>query len=461
MNKATSLALAGLMGMAAGAYATEARDAGLGAASQFIVDDAAFTTLPQEVLTYKGATYFELGTNNNNANYENDNDYVQAMSEEDNVWGGTNIPVGPGALGVWVNRPDMDFSPLYNNSQINSGAGSAHMGAPFTNVWNGYSVSDFYNDDTPRDRVDLIYAFDLSDAANLAIGVNRANYDWKNELGPNAGFNSFDGNNLGLTLGSDIKNLGFLKILQIGLQVNTESLDADVNRTTDNKFDSTATGFQIRVGGQTGNDEGGFSRIELGIQDGGLSVKTQPNVGNSYTDNGSGLSYNLGYAVGMNKDKGMGIVGIELFGTSSSDDNTDLVTNDKYSYSSINLLVSTAAEYKVKEWMTLRAGLSGSIYSNYSYSYTTLGNSTYNQSPYYGAGADPENYPSAWYGDGYGEAYGEYGSAAVSMGVTFNIGDIAIDGVLNQNILYTGSYLASGIPNPILGMVSGTWKWAD
>ncbi len=231
MNKATTLALAGLMGMSVGAYATEARGAGLGAASQFIVDDAAFTTLPQEVLTYKGATYFELGTNATVA-YNDTYGYDDgSLSNEDRVWGGTNIPVGPGALGVWVNRANWDFQPLYNNTQLNTN--EAGFSNAFKNQFGyGYTlgtIAYYQNQDNPTNRVDLIYAFDLTDAANLAIGVNRFNNDWKNENGPGAGYNSFDDSNLGLTLGSDIKNLGFLKILQIGLQVNTESISADAN----------------------------------------------------------------------------------------------------------------------------------------------------------------------------------------------------------------------------------------
>ena len=443
MKKVTTLALVGLLGVSAGAYATEARDLGFGAASQFIVSDSSYTTLPQEVLTYKDNTYLELGSNNL---YVPSDNYSKYNSNQ-NVWGGANVSLGSGALGIWVGRPNNDFSGLYNNSQLQLNGTVANGMGNLLGIGAGNTIADFMHDgDTAQDRVDVIYAFDLTEMANLAIGINRANYDYKADFG-STGYNSWNSQNLGLSLGSDIKGLDPVKLLQVGLQVNMESQAADANNGVDNKFISNATDVQLRVGGDVAGDNGRFGRAELGVGIGSLQVKTEPNGGTTYADNGFATTYNVGYAVGMTKDKSMALAGLMVYGDLGNDDNTALVPGEKYSYNDINVVLSTGGETKLTSWLTARCGLRGSLFSMGSEQHNTTksaGNPQYSYSPDYAQLGGNLNIGS---------------SATASLGLSLNFGNLTLDGVLNQNVLYSGTYLASGIPEALFSQVSATYSW--
>jgi DNA-binding XRE family transcriptional regulator len=61
MNKLTTLALAGLVAVAASAVASDTRLAGFGASSAFIADVQDIWSLPAVVASNKNATYFEMG----------------------------------------------------------------------------------------------------------------------------------------------------------------------------------------------------------------------------------------------------------------------------------------------------------------------------------------------------------------------------------------------------------------
>jgi hypothetical protein len=441
-----SLALAGLAALGGRADATEARELGFGSASAFIVDDSSYATLPQEVGTFKNSTYFELGPATN---------AVHATPYE--PWGGVNVPLGPGTLGVWIGRDNDDFSGLYANSQLtlaSLGGVSANFLAGMANlqgfgaVAGANTINSLYQDQGGTGRVDLIYDFDFSNTVNLAVGINRANTDEKVDSS-GASHSSWDVDNLGLSLGADVRQLGPFNLLQVGLQVNMESQIADFTANgNDSKFDSSATGLRLRVGGETAGEGGRFGRFELGLGGGDLNVQTSPYGGTSYTDNGGVLNFNAGAALGMSRERGMGLVGLMLYGNAGGDNNTAAPGGDRTTYYNDNVVLSTAGEVKIKEWLTARAGLSGSLV-NVGGTTGANGTGTSGSNSVFVAetgisGATPIPAP---------------GTVNAAMGLSLEFGNLSLDGVLNQNLLYTGTYLLSGQSNAVFSQVSLTWRW--
>jgi hypothetical protein len=424
------------------AHATLAAEEGLGAASAFMVDDASYTSLPQVVDTYKGATYFEFGIASPlSPSAAPDGQPGNAAS----AWGGADIPLGAGALGVWVGRPDGDFAGLYARSQMNA-VGVAPGFAPsmdrlagLSNITVDSTVDAYYGAEPAQARVDLIYAFDFSDRLRLAVGLNRASTAQEINFG-SAGFASYNDDNLGLNLGADYKGLPYVKLLQVGLQLNEESILAATNiGGTENKFVSSAEGFSLRVGAEIPASEGSFGRAELGLKGGGLSVRAEPG---EMADNGGATDYHLGYALGETQDRGMGLCGLMIHGSVGGDDDT--WNGNSVGYNTLNLVLSTAGEMKLREWLTARAGLSGSLYSQG----TVNAGSGVNATPGYSAS-------NSGLADGAGPV-APAGAAQVSLGLTLNLGSITVDGGLNQNLLYSGSARVGDEPGARVSMV---WNW--
>lgn len=442
LSRVAPLLLALGLGPPAPAHATLAADEGLGAASAFMVNDASYTSFPQVVDAYKGATYFEFGIASPlSPSAAPDGSPGNAAS----AWGGADIPFGAGALGVWVGRPDGDFAGLYGESRLDA-AGLATGFAPGMDRLAGLggisassTVDAFYGAEPAQARVDLIYAFDFTDRLRLAVGLNRAASDQQVDFGSD-GYDAYTADNLGLSLGADYKGLPYIKLLQLGLQVNEESLLADANISgTDNKLASSAQGFDLRAGADIPAGDGSFGRAELGLKSGTLSVQSEAGADADGNDRGGATEYRLGYALGETQDRGMGLCGLMVHGSAGNDDGVNSI-----SYNTLNVVLSTAGEMKLKEWLTARAGLSGSLYSQGAVSVVR------------GSGATPAySAADSSLADGAGSV-APAGAAQVSLGLSLNLGSITVDGGLNQNLLYSGSARVGNEPGARVSMV---WDW--
>ena len=253
----------------------------------------------------------------------------------------------------------------------------------------------------------------------------------------------------GLNLGLEQKEVGPLSLLEVGLQYSSRGDSRVIKGTNTDKISAGGSAINLRVGGDMAGEGGKFSRVELGFATQSLNLKAEPSASPASTDfvesKNSASAWNLGYAMGGSNDKGMGLMGLMLKGNSQGRDEANNGTEvNKKDISSLRLLASTAGEAKVNSWLSLRAGLESDLF--YSTNTTTetgasgaTTKSVVTNDAHAGTAADP--------------------NAKVSMGTTITLGDITIDGVLNQGLFYTGTYLVSGIPQGLSSQVSLTWPW--
>lgn len=428
MKKLSTVAVAGLMAVTAAANASWSRVDGFGAAASYIADVTNIWTLPAVVASNKDAMYLELGT----AGAPNASGAVS--NNPTNAWGGAHLSLGPGVLGVWVNRAtNKDVTALYNKLTL-VGFGAPTTGtslpAPYGSVASD-AASLVGAGLAAKGRVDILYGFALNDTVDLGVSISRANNNAKVENGSN--FEKVDANALGFGLGAEFKEVAIFKLVEAGLVIDTDGMAVVNNTGTEQKIEHSVLAFGIRVGGDVAGDKGSFGRLELGLKSASGNSKdtSSPAAPAGFLEQKvSSMAWNLGYAMGKSGDKGMGLVGLMLNGNSSTDE-TD-AANSKKDSGSLDLTLSTAGEAKFKEWLTGRAGLSSKIFQSTSKNdaSTNVKTSTSNN-----------------------------GAATVSAGLTLTFGDLAIDGVLNQDLLYTGTYLVSGVPETLFGTVSATWGW--
>lgn len=442
MKKITTAALAGLVAVTASANASMSRWNGFGVAKAYIADVQDIWTLPGVVASHKNTTYFELGNGNNPG--------VAGLNVTGNVanntraWGGVHTEVGPGVLGIWFNRPYGEFG--------NIAAGGT---VPSQNP-TGLAASTTFL--TPAQTIDLVYGFGLSENSTLGISINRANNNLKTETTTNAGTTVTEqsAGDLGFGLGLEQKGVGPIALLEVGLTFNMlGSVNTNNNGTVTNKNKRDGSDIDLRIGGDLAGDDGAFGRFEVGLNLDTRNDKTEPAAtpaANSFVESkNSATAWNLGYAMGKSSDKGMGLFGLMLTGVSQSRDEAGNGTAvNKADGSSLNLVASTAAEAKVKEWLSIRAGLSSSLFYSGSVKTET------------GASGNTTKVTSST--DNVTQTVANGGQAATAnstatFGTSLSLGSLVIDGVLNQDLLYTGTYLVSGVPAGLSTQVSATWAW--
>jgi hypothetical protein len=449
MNKLTTAALAGLVAVTATAGASMSRWNGFGAANAYIADVQDIWTLPGVVASHKNAMYLELGKNNigyeAGENWGSDGNSIDDIYQDlapNTAWGGVNTQVGPGVLSIWINRP-------YTEGGFD--AVGYEYGRPGAS---GLAFNWAFSIDN---TLDILYGFDLSDSTTLGVSISRAAGYKQNKTETNAGTSSStrDFQDLGLGLGVEQKEVGPIALLEVGLTINTLSgVNEAKNTTQTDKYNRSGMDLDLRIGGDLAGDDGAFGRVELGLQMDNFTYKNEPQTAppaNSYVEGkNNGLGYNVGYAMGKSGDKGMGLVGLMLYSRSDNGDapNYGALDTNKVSINEFRLELATAAEAKLKEWLTIRAGLSGNLLYNFSYK---------TESGLPGA-VTTNTYTSTERWDAYGP-YSYNNLAKATMGTTLTFGNLSIDGVLNQDLLYTGSYLISGVQTALSSQVSATWGW--
>jgi len=453
MKKLTTVALAGAMvAVSSFAMASASRWTGFGAASQFVSDVQDIWTLPAVVASNPDATYLEFGNGYDAYNDEFNNTPGTQLNDSvtggnyGKAWGGAHMSMGPGVLGIWGNRPLTNMLGKVF-TVINDANGPGAFAAP--NL--GGPSANFY---TPDHTIDLFYAWDLNDKLAVGVGLTRAQ-DSNNitETKNNAVDNKVDEENTfyGINLGANMKDLGAIDLLEVGLQYSAGgNINETKTLTTDNKNTADYDQIDLRVSATMNGDKGKFSRAELTLDSQSLDQKTAPNAAppaNSYVESQTGgLGYLLGWAMGMKGEQGMGLGGFTLAGsTANISDPNELGANtvNKYSEGNLALNFVTGGEMKVKDWVTTRAGLSTSLWSSY--------NATYE----HGASANTTKTTYYWE-NGYNASAP---TTVLSMGLSFNIGDMVIDGALNQDLLFNGPFLTNGIATQLFSQVSATWNW--
>ena len=446
MNKLTTAALVGMLAVTAGAQASASRVNGFGASKAFIADVQNIFTLPGVVASNPDTTYFELGQTG--APAATNAVAINATAVSNNAWGGVHGKLGGGVLGIWFNTMSRTLDSIdAGYTQPSAGTGFGGQTATFQ-----ATVQAALNN-----QLALFYGFELGDSTALGVGVSRGVNSNTRETVVTAGTSNADTtiNDLGLSLGLEQKGLGPISLLEVGLQFSTRN-DAYTEKSTNttNKLTADGTNIALRVGGDMTGENGKFSRIELGFATSGLSLKTAPQTAaaaNTFVESkNSAMLWNAGYAMGMSSDKGMGLMGLMLKNKGQSRDEafngltpTSAEVN-KTNFNTLDLLVSTAGEAKINNWLAFRAGLESDIF----YSKTTVTE----------LGAAGNTTKTTTNANAHTGTVGDE-NAKISMGVTFTLGDLVLDGVLNQGLLYNGAYIISGIPSGLSSQVSLTWPW--
>ena len=440
MNKVTTAALAGLLAVTAGAQASQSRWNGFGSAKAYIADVQDIWTLPGVIASHPDTTYFEMGKTAVPAATQGTAVNAQVLSNQ--VAGGVHGKLGGGVLGLWFNTPSNTLSGIDNG--FTAPTTTTGIGGP---AFKANVIASLNN------QLSVLYGFELSDATTLGFGLSRGVNSNNTETVTTTTSNTETNNNdLGINLGLEQKEVGPISLLEVGLQYNMRNNNSVVKNTTTNKLLADGSNITLRVGGDLAGENGAFGRFEVGFSTVGLTLKTEPSTAaaaNTFIESKNGASaWNLGYAAGMSSDKGMGLMGIMLknkgYDRTEAFNGGALFEVNKASGNTMNLLVTTAGEAKVNNWFSVRAGLESDIFfSNTTVTETGASGSTTKTTT-------SKNAHAGTVGDE---------NAIASMGVTFTLGDLVLDGVLNQSLLYNGLYLVSGIPSGISSQVSLTWPW--
>jgi hypothetical protein len=440
MNKITTAALAGLVAVTATANASVSRHVGFGdIGTAFIADVQDKWSLPGVVASQPNALYMEFGAN---ANPGAAGTGVNQLPT--NAWGGVTQEVGPGKLAIWVGRGQNStinnlYSALNTNfttlgtlagSTVNTAIGST----PATLDANALNTLA-----PAAGRVDVLYGFSLSETLDLGILISRGNRNGKVEnVGGVAGrVDAYDANALGFGVGVEVKEAAIFSLLEIGATMDTDSILVSSKSTAgEDKVEHNANVFAVRIGGDMAGEEGAFSRVELGFAMGSAASKNGVTSATVATGDKEfktgGTMWNLGYAAGKSGEKGMGLLGAMLKGNSGSSETDG--ANSKSDNSSLALLVGAAGEAKVREWATARAGVTQNVYQTSSAT---------------AAGASNQQVTNR----------SNNGATTLSTGLSLMFGDWTLDGVLNQDVLYTGTFLVSGVAEALFGQVSATLVW--
>lgn len=451
MKKATALTLAGLMAITAASNATMSRINGFGESGKFVADNTDMWTWPSVVANNADTTYLEFGKNAVNPRLNNAVSYLaygNGVAGAANAWGGNNMTLGPGVLGIWYNRPFTKQSNELGSGLVAVGMGGASMtsnpGLPQAGV-NG-AVTGLLGFATPQNQIDLVYGFNVGGAA-LGVGINRATNSNKVENAVNAGTNVLANNAdaFGISLGAGLKDLGAVKELNLGLQY--DSLGREVNgkdaaNTFDDKITETSSEINLRVGADLSGNI-----IDLNVNTEGRNTKTASKTApaaDSYVElKESAMDINLGWAMTKSSDKGMGLGGLILDSKTQSRDAMNSATpkvNDKLDVSTLKIDAVCGSEFKAKDWLTVRTGLSGTLFKSTTTTLdqTNTGTSTTNKNTVSSSTGAP---------------------AVISLGTSLILGDVVVDAIANQDFLYSGPYFISGVPNGLNLAVSATMKW--
>jgi hypothetical protein len=363
------------------------------------------------------------------------------------VWGGSNMALGPGTLGIWYNRPfkkqgNQLGMGTYSTGMIGNSSGWVTPTAGLSAGIMGYVTTNAFV--TPQNQIDLIYGFKVG-GADLGVGINRATNSMKEENTTNAGTTtlSIGAENFGISLGAALKELGAIKELDLGLQYDTTSALVSVKDSSgEEKLAQDGTEINFRAGVDLGGQ-----LIDLNVNSQGRSTKVSPIVApaaDSYVEaKESAMDLNLGWAMSKSSDKGMGLGGFIFDMNNQSRDQANRLgakVADKVDISTTSLDAVCGSEFKAKDWLTLRTGLSGTLYqsTNTSIDQNDAPNSIIAKS----TGTSTAGRP-----------------AVITVGSSLIIGDVVIDAIANQDFLFSGPFFVSGVPNGLNLAVSATMKW--
>ena len=471
-KKMTTVALAGLMAVSSGLSASASRWGGLGLISTFVADVQDVWTLPTALLDNGDALYVEYGALVANTA---GGSTAGANNQGAAAWGGVHFSSLGGQVGLWTGRALAanlitvgQGAYAINTLTVGSAAPAAAANTNLGVAGQGFAglVSD----------IDLLWGMNVNDNTQLAIGINkssdtrvanfkRAGIAAADANARNATEASSTGSGFGFSVGLGMSELGALSGLWAGLAIQTASLedkytdDGAVAAATKQEQKDTANALtlNLRVAGEAAGDDNMSNLFDLNVDyesaetkfadglDGNADGTIAATEKNLATVKNAGMNVALGWAMMGSGEKGMGAAGLIVnFGNMSNEISAASVAGvnqalSKYETSNIGLNWAAGAEVKAKDYMTVRAGVSGDIFGTNSRKNTVT--------PTTGLAVVDE-------------ANGHVpGAATASLGVGIALGDVMIDGVVNRDFLYSGPFFIGGVAEGINTQVSLTYAW--
>jgi hypothetical protein len=420
---------------------TNARMDGLGVANWQIEDDFNIWINPAQVSNYKNTIYGELGTEITSSPCTNNTSFgecgaVSGTGFNDSVysgsqWGGMNMDVSYGEWGVYIGRPYAGVGPF----------AASPLGLPSFGLAGPLVLFEAGSPPTTN-RVDLFYG--LHSAQPIGLYLSYADQSEKNTVG-------------GVTAKDESTewNIGAGGIFGGGM------LDGAINITFPSSKCSDAAGTQTNCGDAFGGNtlksdaSPSFSilarhhanmgnskllttaqilTIDASVKDSVTSQKIKDNT----------LGWRIDTALNSKPiPDALVIVGIGLAGA-----NREIKFNQgggKNTFDDLAIPVNVALEHQTFKAVKTRIGLSKPLYnkSNCKDTAPQTGDCTGN----FTGGLDKANVVSD-------------GAANFSMGLGWTVMDnLSIDAVLNQDVLFTGTYMISGVPETLSSKLSATYRF--
>lgn len=395
---------------------TNARMEGLGVSNWQIEDDFNIWINPAQLKNYKNAVYGELGTDPcgvpGGACGSGISDTGHNERNATSAWGGMNMDAPYGGWGVYLGRPYA--GPLAGIAAVDA-EGNSGGAAPTTN------------------RFDLFYS-----SQGLPLGFYLSYADRSEETKTGAGKLTSEASEINLGVGGLIMNNMLDLALNVGLP-SSKMQDTSAGTKTDDDASVNISLLARHHGSAGGN---GKLLTTLQILLGDSSTKTS---GGAKLDSTS-TTISLDTALNSNPNPDtLLVVGIGIVSTESEAKTKP--TGSKVETSILTIPVNLAVEHQTFKKLQTRVGLSKNIYSSFECKGAASTSAATCTSGAFTANGDKFESTTT-------------GPATVSMGLGWAVADnLMLDAVINQDILFTGTYVVSGVPETLNSMLSATYRF--
>ncbi len=477
---------------------TNARLDGMGLQNWQTDDDFNIWSNPAFINTYNNRAYGEFGDYTNPA----DGPGPRMNNEITNQWGGANYKTSIGTFGLYLGREYKGRISEMDNDVIGKSLG------PVALLGSAPSAKN------PNNKFDLFYGTDLGDVALLGVRLNYSTYSDEN-TGPDIGPAASDptsttetkettqsSSDINLTVGVALKALPVDVSLSLGLpslsnkeKLYNKSLDTVTSVTTTTNQEDTlesdgAMNIGLLVRGKLLKTDSSvlLTTLRIASVDNSSKVKTRTetttsdtstNYHSSSIDSKSGKredsSMGFGLDTAYNKkinDKNLfvGVIGLDYSSSTLSLVNT--VNDDKFvdsagtttygdplgpingqdieqDISSISIPLRIAFENQTTKKISTRLGISKALYKSKTTKTTT-------KNYYEEAGTTAGQINSVVdYKTEEKTILSDDLPTSISLGATVKFTDsLILDATVNQDVLFTGTYLLSGIENTLFGKIS-------
>jgi len=444
-------------------------------------DDFVIWFNPARIIGNKNRVYGELGT------------YVAPglpggapgmNNESTEKWGGVNYATSYGVWGLYIGRPYADDATVMNRA-VGILTGVGYHGAMTTDFRSlGAVPNSTFNKAivNPDGKFDLFYGKELSNV-NVGVRLSYAAYSNTDQVtGAAPGKDLSESSDIALAFGAQMKNSPFDFSLVYGKpSVNLENSVSDSPTTFHDKISLADDGaynltFMGRYTGGAGKPVSIITTMRIGIIDNSSVAKqeyaTTAGAGLNYLEKRSKSDNTTGFAIdtAVNSKPNADTLLIAAIGmnyASTTAKITGVIDQNRVNAGTIPgggyegtyavseetdrvfmIPITVALEHQTFKIVKTRFSLSKSLYGSTSaatvdQTWTPGGGTTTQTAANRGKSSFLDNTPM---------------SAAVGIGAEISK-SFLLDATVNQDVLFTGSYLLSGIPNTLLGKISVTYKF--